>query len=124
LRYVGGPWDTQRKLAGKGRFVDFEPLVINFDRATSDYTVVGSSKANMAEADWQRIVSTGALTDEPQAIQRIAIRAGLVGVDGKPTGSHRARVKRALAGRSEIESQSARDGRTGTTYRLLPRRLA
>lgn len=120
LRYADGTFGSRRKLSGKGRFVSFEPITIDFDPATSTYTVVGAAKSVAAETTWRLIVETGALRAEPQTAAEIAAAAGLVPPGDRVTNTHRRQVQQALHGRSSVGiEQQIRFGQKTTLYKLI-----
>ena len=53
LRYADGTFGTQRRLSGKGRFVTFAPLTLDFDAASSGYSVAGPVKDVTRETTWR-----------------------------------------------------------------------
>ena len=59
LRYANGTFGTQRKLSGKGRFVNLDPLLLDFDPATSTYQSRGPAKAATRESTWRLICERG-----------------------------------------------------------------
>jgi hypothetical protein len=123
LRYDNGPFGTRRRLSGKGRFVNFEPIILDCDVATGTYTVIANTgKASTAESTWRLIRDAGAITDMPQTAAGIAVAAGLkVGRDGKATAESRRQVSMALAGREGIRAtKETRRGQSATLYSLLP----
>ena len=68
LRYASSPFSTQRRLSGKGRFVNFEPMLIDYDPTTGLYSVVSDhAKSTMRESTWRMVVETGAPAAEWQS---------------------------------------------------------
>lgn len=120
LRYADGAFGTQRKLSGKGRFVSFAPITMDFDPATGTYTEVGVTTKNAAaETTWRLLLEASALTTEPRTTTEIARAAGLNG-DGKVTNTHRRQIVAALKGRSDVGiEQTVRFGEKTTLYKLL-----
>jgi hypothetical protein len=120
LRYANGAFGTQRKLSGRGRFVSLAPMTIDFDAATSEYTLVADHGKDAAtETTWRLIREMGALTTNPESAGAIARAVGLVGADGHPTSTHKRQVGKALAGRPEVlRSEESRRGGKTTLYRL------
>jgi hypothetical protein len=120
LRYANGAFGTQRRLSGKGRFVSFEPIVMDFDPATSTYTAIGSTKDVGRETTWRLITERGAITTTPKTAAEIAFAAGLHDDNGKATSTHRRQVQHALHGRADVgRSEELRRGQKATLYRLL-----
>ena len=72
LRYANGAFGTQRRLSGKGRFVSFAPLVVDYDLTTGAYTVAGSASEVTRESTWKLICEMGALTDAPRSMTDVA----------------------------------------------------
>jgi putative DNA primase/helicase len=120
LRYSNGAFGTQRRLSGKGRFVSFAPLVMDFDLTTGIYTVAGSAKAVTRETTWRLICETGALVDEPRSTTDIARCIGMV-LDGtRLTGGQRQQIRDALRDRSDVGIvQGIVRGQKTTRYTLL-----
>jgi AAA domain len=117
LRYANGPFGSQRKLSGKGRFVSFAPLVLNYDVATGAYTTIGDSKASMAETTWRVLRETGAIGPTPQNVDAIARAAGLVSAAGRVTGTGRRQVRDALFQRDGVRTTiENRRGQHTTLY--------
>lgn len=122
LRYANGAFGTQRRLSGRGRFVSFAPMVMDFDADTSTYTVLADAGKNAAaETTWRLCWDMGALKHEPLSSASIAHAIGLVGEDGRPTKTHKRQVARALAGRPEVlkGEESGRGGKV-LLFRLAP----
>jgi hypothetical protein len=122
LRYANGAFGTQRKLSGRGRFVNLEPLTIDFDTTTSTYRVVADSGKDAAsETTWQLICEMGALTTEPRSAATIAKAIGMVATNGQPTLTHKRHIGKALAGRPEVlRSEESRRGGKTMLYRRAP----
>lgn len=106
LRYANGAFGTQRRLSGKGRFVSFAPITIDYDLATGVYTAIGATKAAYKETTWQLIVQTGAITTDWQPESGIAMTIGYIGKNGKPTSNGRTKVREALMGRPGVDSKT------------------
>lgn len=120
LRYADGAFGTQRKLSGKGRFVSFSPILMDFDATTSTYTVLGSTKDVASESAWRQIREMGALTADGKTAKQIAIDAGFVGADQKVTNTHRRRVEAAVRSRPDVGiEQKILRGQKVTLYKLL-----
>jgi len=116
LRYGNGTFGTQRRLSGKGRFVSFAPIVMDFDAATSSYTVTGSQKDVTRETTWRLICETGAIDSGPVSLTEIACRIGVANI----TGGQRRRIADALAGRPDVGIiHELRRGQKTTLYRRL-----
>jgi hypothetical protein len=117
LRYANGTFGTQRRLSGKGRFVSFEPITLNFDTVSSTYSVVGATKDALRESTWRLIAEADAINGTPRSANEIA--RVIFGEDGKLSGNHRKRVSDALRGRPEVLTvQEMRRGQKTTLYRL------
>jgi hypothetical protein len=115
LRYADGAFGTKRRLSGKGRFVSFEPIVMDFDPKTSTYTAIGATKDVARETTWRLIVEQGAITTTPQTAADIAYKAGLQDSTGKPTSTHRRQVQQALNKRADVgRSEELRRGQKTT----------
>jgi hypothetical protein len=106
LRYADSPFETTRKLNGKGRFVNLAPQLLECHAESLSYTVVGATKNVAAETTWQRIVTMDALADTWQSAYAIAITIGLVGQKGRPTMTHVRQVREALQGRAGVRRQT------------------
>jgi hypothetical protein len=106
LRYANGTFGTQRRLSGKGRFVSFAPITLDFDAAASSYTVVGAAKDVTRETTWRLICETGALDATPRSATEIARKAGLIpaGADKRLGGAARQKVYEAIRGRRDVLS--------------------
>ena len=96
LRYLNGSFGTQRRLSGKGRFVNFADVLLDMDPTTGQYRVVDDAQAGLVASTWALIEETGALTGTPRSLHEIA--KACFGV-AKPTGTHRRQVQAALRGR-------------------------
>jgi hypothetical protein len=120
LRYGNGTFGTERRLSGKGRFVSFAPIVMDFDPMTGTYTVKGSTKDVIRESTWRLIDESGALDAEPRGIAEIARRMGLVTDGERITGTHRRQILTALQGRQDVglEHRSVRGQKTAFYRRL------
>jgi AAA domain len=116
LRYANGTFGTRRKLSGRGRFINLEPLVMDFDAATSTYTLVGDTKSAGLETTWQLIQETGAVGTDPRTAGAIAKAAGMVGT--KTDARH---VAHALANRDGVlKGQEMRNGHKAWVYWSAP----
>jgi len=120
LRYANGTFGTQRRLSGRGRFVNLAPIVLDFDNSTSTYSVVAESGKDAAsETTWRLICDMGALTSEPRSAGAIAKTIGMVGTDGQPTSTHKRHVAKALTGRADVlKAEVIRPGGKTWGYRL------
>lgn len=78
LRYADGAFGCQRRLSGKGRFVDLAPLTLTYDVSTGGYERVSSTKTAVAESTWRLIDESQALTQAPQTAGAIARSIGLL----------------------------------------------
>jgi hypothetical protein len=126
LRYENGTFGTRRRFSGKGRFVSFAPIVMDFDPTMSTYTVAGasgatgSSKDAYRETTWQLICETDALDTTPRSITEIAQRAGLIAKGARSTATQRRRVIEALKDRPEVGVvHELRRGQKTACYRRL-----
>ena len=118
LRYDNGAFGRQRRLSGKGRFVDFAPIVMDFDATSSTYVVVAGLKRGLAESTWRLITETSALSTTPKSAKEIARDAGLG--DGRVTTTHHRQIIAALKGRPQVgRSDVMRRGQKTTLFRLL-----
>jgi hypothetical protein len=124
LRYANGTFGTQRRLSGRGRFVSFAPILLDFDPDTSTYSALAEDKDPAAETTWRLITELGALTTEPSSAASIALRAGLVDGSGKPTKTHKRQVVRALLKREAVlwSEEACRGGKT-LLFRRAPEAL-
>ena len=120
LRYADGAFGSQRRLSGKGRFVSFEPMLLNFDIATSTYQVLSEGKSATAESIWLQIETTGALDATPRTATEIAERAGLASSAKQVTATHRRQVREALKNRDGVGIEvERRRGNMSSLYRRL-----
>jgi hypothetical protein len=55
LRYANGAFGPQRRLSGKGSFVNLAPLTMEYDPATGLYTSLGETKRVGIEATWTHL---------------------------------------------------------------------
>ena len=122
LRYDGTPFGTRRRLSGKGRFVNFEPLVLDSDLTMGTYTVLGTTKTAVVETTWRMICATAALTATPQSAGEIAVAAGLkCGANGKATAASRKQIAQALYQRDGVTTTTERrNGQQTTVYSQVP----
>jgi hypothetical protein len=105
LRYGNGPFGTHRRLSGKGRFVTFPPVVLDYDDSVGIYTVVGSSsKMGAADTTWRLLCETGAIGPTLRTADAIARAAGLLSANGHVTGAGRQKVKDALNNRDGVRT--------------------
>jgi hypothetical protein len=120
LRYADGPFDTKRRLSGKGRFVNVEPLTIDYDPNTGVYRCLGRVKDASFEITWRCIEQMGAVDETPRSLTEIARRAELVPEGVRVGGAQRRHLGRVLAGRPEVgkEDKLVR-GQKVSFYRLL-----
>jgi hypothetical protein len=122
LRYANGAFGTQRRLSGKGRFVNLAPLTLDYDPATGLYRSLGTTKDAMKETTWGLLVQMGALDPTPRTTTDLARRCGLIGEHDKLSGQHRKQILAALAGREEVgrvDQIPPGGGHKTTLYRLL-----
>jgi hypothetical protein len=117
LRYAEGPFSPRRRFSGKGRFVSFEPILIDFDAATGTFTAQGDGRSAVREGTWFRIRESGVLHDWASA-DAIAMAIGATSIAGRVTGTGRRSVRNALRGRAGVDVKSEeRRGRRTTLYR-------
>ena len=120
LRYANGAFGTQRRLSGKGRFVNLEPVTIDYDPQAGTYTLINTTKDAMSDTTWQLICEAGILSETPTSTKDIAIACGLVGKDGKPSNTHRRQIDNALKGRPDVlTSEEPRKGQKAKCYRRV-----
>jgi hypothetical protein len=120
LRYADGPFGTRRRLSGKGRFVSFAPMTIDFDPTSSTYAVVDAAKDIHRESTWRLIVETGAIDDTPRSLGEIASLAGLLPDGERLDGNRRRQIAGALKDRLEVgRVDGIRRGQKTTLYRRL-----
>jgi hypothetical protein len=115
LRYAGGPFETKRRLSGKGRFVSVAPILMEFDPATGTFSALGATNTAMIESTWRLIVESEALTTTPQAIPSIAVRAGLAPDTKTVSGAVRRQVHSALHNRPGVRRITESHGRKSFT---------
>jgi hypothetical protein len=116
LRYANGPFGSRRRLSGKGRFINFAPLTLDYDVAQGTYISIGTTAPANPDT-WRVLCDTGAVTTVPQTIDEIARAAGLVNAKKEVTGTGRRQVREALIGRPDICTTSAtRRGQVATLY--------
>ena len=118
LRYArGGPFSTQRRLSGKGRFVIYPPTLIDYQLETGTFTALGASTDTTIATTWRLIDETaGALTTVPQHATAIARAIGLT-THNRVTSSGRRAVQAALNRRPGIRAVTeTRDGKVLTLY--------
>lgn len=118
LRYANGTFGTQRRLSGKGRFVNFAPLTLDLDVNAGTYELIGATKDTTAETTWRMIREMGALDTTPRSVTEIARAIGLESKKGKLSGSTRQSVAGALRNRPGVLlSEETRGGQKVTLYR-------
>lgn len=112
LRYDNGAFGTRRRLSGKGRFVSFAPITIEFDASTGAYDVVGATSDVQVDTTWRLIEEMGALDATPRSVAEIARACGMpLGKDGKLGGQVRKQLNNALKGRPDVlRSEQIRRG--------------
>jgi hypothetical protein len=121
LRYSNGTFGTQRRLSGKGRFVSFAPILMDYDEPSGAYAVVGAQKDVTRETTWRLISEVGALEEgQPQSVAEIARRIGLVAPGQKLSGATRKQIQDALNQRPDVGIvEEARRGQKTKLYRRL-----
>lgn len=118
LRYADTPFTPTRRLSGKGRFVNLEPMTLAYDLGAGRYTAEGATKAVLADSTWERIQTTGALSSDWASLAAIAVMAGLGDSPRDISGHHRNLVRKALENRPGVERESFTSGaKTQTRYR-------
>lgn len=75
LRTSNGAFGTQRRLSGRGRFVNVAPLTLDYHIEDGTYDLIGATKDAGRETTWRLLLETGAITATPQSVDVIA-RAG------------------------------------------------
>jgi hypothetical protein len=112
LRYANGAFGGLRRLSGKGRFINFAPILFGYDAATGRYDVINASNTS-ADTTWRVICETGALTKIPQTAGAIARAAGLDG----PSSTTKRNVVAALNNREGVGLQrETRNGKESFLY--------
>jgi len=120
LRYANGAFGTQRKLSGKGRFVNFPCMTFDYDPITGAFTVLGDSKGATKETTWRLIIEMGALSTDARSIAEIGRRIGFQKEGKRLSGTQRKQIADALHGRSDVgRVEETRQGRKTMCYRLL-----
>jgi hypothetical protein len=119
LRYANGAFGTQRRLSGKGRFVSFPPITLDFDPATSIYTCLGSPKDAERDTTWRLICDTGAVDVTPKSLTDIAQACGLLQPGKKLNTTTRRRLQNALQHPDIGRADGIRRGQKTTMYRRL-----
>jgi hypothetical protein len=120
LRYANGAFGTQRRLSGKGRFVSFAPLVMDYDLTTGAYTVTGSASEVTRESTWKLICEMGALSDEPRSMTDIARSIGMLRDGDRLSGGQRRQIRDALHDRPDVGIvQGVFRGQKTTRYQRL-----
>lgn len=118
LRYANSPFSTQRRLSGKGRFVNLESITIDYDMDTGRYSAGEASKTAIVASTWELIEATGALDGEWATTQVIAVRAGMGDSIKDITGNKRRLVSLALKDRHGVDrSTMVENDRSVTRYR-------
>jgi AAA domain len=120
LRYANGAFGTQRRLSGKGRFVNLAPLTLDYNPDTGLYTCLGCTKHAATETTWRLICEMGALDTTPRSVTEIARRTGLIPDEARLGGAHRKQIASALLNRPEVgRVDETRRGQKTTLYRRL-----
>jgi len=76
LRYADGPFGHKRRLSGKGRFVNFQPMTVEYEPNTGNYRLLGDSTRVIGETIRRLIEELGLLTERPQGTTRFADALG------------------------------------------------
>ena len=117
LRYANGTFGSQRRLSGKGRFVSFAPMTLDFNPTDSSYTLVGTTKDATRETTWRLICETGAINSTPRSVAEVARTAGLLSDGERLSGHTRQRITDALRGRDDVlMTQDLRRGQKTTLF--------
>lgn len=117
LRYADSPFSSRRRFSGKGRFVSFPAMTLDFDPQTSTYQCIGSPKDATRESTWQLIQTAGALDATPRSLTEIATLCGLLEDGGRLDGNRRRQLALALADRPDVGRQDGlRRSRKTTLY--------
>jgi AAA domain len=120
LRYANGTFGTQRRLSGKGRFVNLAPVTLDYDLATGRYSCLGSTKDATTETTWRLLCETGALTTDPRSITDIARRSGVIDATERLGSTQRRQIAAALAKRPTVgRIEEVIRGQKTLLYRLL-----
>jgi hypothetical protein len=72
LRYANGPFGAKRRLSGKGKFVNFAPITVEYRADDGTYEVLGDSARVVMESIRQLVLTRGILSATPQAGTAIA----------------------------------------------------
>jgi hypothetical protein len=121
LRYAGSPFTSRRRLSGKGRFVNVEPMLLDYDNEAGTYTVIADTTSAARETTWRLLIETGALTEQPRSITDIARTAGLLGEGTRINGATRRRIIAALHGRDGIvRTNTVKRGKTTDCFHRQP----
>jgi hypothetical protein len=125
LRYGNGSFGSQRRISGKGRFVSFAPLLLDYDLHTGAYALVSDTdKSALRDTTWRLILAAGAIRDWA-SVDAIAMQIGMVGDREKPTSTHRRRIRETLLNQPGVDRMSeTRRGQKTTLYRLGPEAAA
>jgi hypothetical protein len=119
--YKKETFGTKRRLSGKGRFVSFEPLLLDYAPLSGAYSnlgTLGTPPDPKQDATWEKIDKSGALTTEPKTIYTILQEAGYTKVGERPDGGLRKKAQAALKDRpGVIVAHERRDRKLVTTYR-------
>ena len=120
LRYANGAFGTQRRLSGKGRFVNLPSTTFDYDPSTGAFTLLGDSKSAVKESTWRMITEMGALSTEARSIAEIGRLIGFEKDGKRLSGSQRKQIADALHGRPEVgRVEETRQGKKTMCYRLL-----
>jgi hypothetical protein len=119
LRYANGAFGTQRRLSGKGRFINLAPITLDYDPASGRYTCMGDTARASVETTWRLIVETGAIDDTPRSLTAIATAAGLVSSGKRFGGNHRKHLVAVLTRPDVGRVDEIRRGGKTTLYRRL-----
>lgn len=120
LRYANGAFGQQRRLSGKGRFLNLSPLTIDYDLETGAYTLLGTTKDAARETTWRQLHEMGALDTTPRSLTDIARRGGLVGDGVRVGGTQRKHIAAVLAGRPDVAKvEQLVNGQKAAFYHLL-----
>jgi hypothetical protein len=121
LRYAKGAFATQRRLSGKGRFVSFAPLTLNYNPETGAYSTGSCSASEVGRETTLRLIrDTGALDGQPRGATEIARQIFDVREPAKVSGAQRRQVQNALHNRPDVGIVEAiRRGQKTRLYQWL-----
>ena len=101
LRYADGPFGHRRRLSGKGRFVNFPPITMEYDPASGQYRSLGEARRVATESTWRLLDELGLLTTTRQSSNALA-EALLPHLPNTPKTTIRRQVEAALKDRPGV----------------------